>query len=535
MTNLTNPVLRGFNPDPSIVRVGEDFYIATSTFEWFPGVQIHHSRDLQNWRLVGRPLNRASQLDMRGDPDSCGVWAPDLTYAHGRFWLLFTDVKRYGQTTVSGADGASLRDFRNYLVTADAIEGPWSDAVYLNGSGFDPALFHDDDGRSWVVNMLWDYRPGSRHFGGIVIQQLDRETLRLVGERQTIFTGTPLGFTEGPHIYKRDGWYHLLLAEGGTGWDHAVVMARSRNLAGPYEVHPDGVVLSSRGRREGTLTRAGHGDLVDLADGSTWIAYLCGRPLPGLERCVLGRETALQPLQWGTDGWLRTLDGTGEPDPCPAAPALALAPWPVAPWDGTFAYDSLPADLQWLRTPEPERILSLAARPGWLRLFGRESIMSFFEQALVARRQEHHAFTAVTRVDFAPDHFQQCAGLVHYYNTSKFHYLYITSDGDERQLRLMAAIPAEACADEVVVAALPNGVIDLRANVDGPALHFAWKPAEASEWHLIDRPCDASIACDEVTLPGMPNFTGAFVGLACQDMAGTALHADFEWFRYSGR
>ncbi len=133
-----NPILPGFNPDPSIVRVGEDYYIATSTFEWYPGVQIHHSRDLVNWTLVARPLARASQLDMRGNPDSCGVWAPDLTYADGRFHLIFTDVKRYGRTTVDGAKGASLRDFHNYWVSCDRIDGAWTDAVYLNSSGFDP-------------------------------------------------------------------------------------------------------------------------------------------------------------------------------------------------------------------------------------------------------------------------------------------------------------------------------------------------------------------------------------------------------------
>ena len=124
---LRNPILRGFNPDPSIVRVGDDYYIATSTFEWCPGVLIHHSRDLANWRLVGRPLTRPSQLDMRGDPDSCGVWAPDLSYANGRFHLLYPDVKRYGRTTVDGAPGASFRDFHNYWVWSDRIDGEWSD------------------------------------------------------------------------------------------------------------------------------------------------------------------------------------------------------------------------------------------------------------------------------------------------------------------------------------------------------------------------------------------------------------------------
>ncbi|OZA72996.1 MAG: glycoside hydrolase 43 family protein, partial [Caulobacter sp. 39-67-4] len=284
---IRNPILPGFNPDTSIVRVGEDYYIATSTFEWFPGVQIHHSRDLVNWRLISRPLNRPSQLNMLGAPDSCGVWAPCLTHSDGLFHLIYTDVKRYGRTTVGGASGASLRDFHNYLVTCDTIDGEWSDPVFLNSSGFDPSLFHDDDGRKWLVNMLWDHRPGRNRFAGIVMQEYSHNARALTGERQVIFEGTPLGLTEAPHIYKRDGWYYLITAEGGTGWNHAVTMARSRDLAGPYELHPDTHILSSRTRPDAPLQRAGHADLVETPDGQTWAVYLCGRPLPNRGRCVM--------------------------------------------------------------------------------------------------------------------------------------------------------------------------------------------------------------------------------------------------------
>ena len=189
---IQNPILRGFNPDPSIVRVGDDYYIATSTFEWYPGVQIHHSRDLVNWRLAARPLTRASQLNMLGVPDSCGVWAPCLTYADGLFWLIYTDVKRYGRTSSGSATGsASLRDFHNYLVTSPSIDGPWSDPVYLNSSGFDPSLFHDDDGRKYLLNQLWDPRPGGNRFAGIVLQEYSVEEGRLIGKRENIFKGTP--------------------------------------------------------------------------------------------------------------------------------------------------------------------------------------------------------------------------------------------------------------------------------------------------------------------------------------------------------
>jgi len=536
MTRFKNPILPGFNPDPSIVRVGDDFYIATSTFEWFPGVQIHHSRDLINWRLVGRPLCRPAQLDMRGDPDSCGVWAPDLSYADGRFWLAYTDVKRFGQSTMDGASSVTLRDFHNYLVTCDRIDGEWSDPIYLNSSGFDPALFHDDDGRTWLTNMLWDHRPGKPRFAGIVVQELDRNTGALTGERRLIFPGTERGFTEGPHLYKHDGWYHLLVAEGGTGWHHAVVMARSRDLFGPYEVHPDGAVVTAAGSRDGALTRAGHADLVELADGSPWLVYLCGRPLPGRERCVLGRETALQPMRWDEHGWLRSLTENAAPDPEPPLPPLAAAPWDEAPWDGDFREGPLPIDLQWLRTPYPEALFSLSARPGFLRLYGRETIGSQFNQALVARRQQHFRYTATTRLEFDPADFQQAAGLICYYNSTKFHYLLVTRDGGARQLQLMTASPDEARLDmKTIVPALPDGPIELRAAADFDELRFAWRSGDGVAWQSLPDVLDLSILSDEASLPGLPNFTGTFVGMACQDMSGTATPADFAFFRYEPR
>jgi len=535
MNRFRNPILPGFNPDPSIVRVGEDFYIATSTFEWYPGVQIHHSRDLVNWRLAARPLNRASQLDMRGDPDSCGVWAPDISYADGRFWLIYTDVKRYGQTTVSGAAGASLRDFHNYVVTCDSVDGEWSDPVHLNSSGFDPALFHDDDGRSWFVNMLWDHRPGHGRFGGIVLQELDKASLQLVGSPKLIFTGTERGFTEGPHLYKRDGWYHILVAEGGTGWNHAVVMGRSRSIDGPYEIHPDGAVLTARGRRDAPLTRTGHGDLVELADGTPWLAYLCGRPLPGRERCVLGRETSIQPMRWCEDGWLRTIAGDAEPDPTPPCPPLPPHPWNEAKWDGSFDGPELPQDLQWLRSPTPAKLFSLDARPGHLRLFGRETIGSVFNQALVARRQQHLRYTASTRLEFEPANFQQAAGIVCYYNGSKFHYLNVTVEDGVRQLQIMSAQPDRGWTCMLVEPALPDGALELRVTVDLDRLRFAWRADAIGEWRTVAAELDASILSDEVTCAGLPNFTGAFVGMACQDMSGAGVHADFAWFRYEGQ
>jgi xylan 1,4-beta-xylosidase len=533
---ITNPILKGFNPDPSIVRAGDDYYIATSTFEWVPGVQIHHSRDLAHWRLLTRPLRRASQLDLRGDPDSCGVWAPCLSYADDLFWLIYTDVKRYGRTSVAGASGASLRDLHNCLVTSPTIDGDWSDPVHLNSSGFDPSLFHDDDGRKYLVNMLWDWRPGHNRFAGIVLQEYSHERRKLIGEPRLIFKGTPLGLTEAPHLYKRNGWYNLLTAEGGTGWNHAVTMARSRSIAGPYELHPDTYIMSARARPDAPLQRAGHADLIETQSGDTYMVYLCGRPLPNRGRCVLGRETAIQKMVWGADGWLRTVESDGIPVLQTAAPNLPDHPFPPSPARADFDTPDLPVDFQWLRAPHREELFSLTARPGHLRLYGRDSIGSLFTQSLVARRQQSFCYSAQTAMEFEPRSFQQSAGLVCYYNSAKFHYLFVSRDDAGRHIRVMSALPDSPQADAFTAPIpIPGGKpVHLRVEVDYERLLFAWR-IDGEDWRWLGQTFDASILSDEAAAPGTPNFTGAFVGLACQDTAGTACPADFLWFEYRER
>jgi xylan 1,4-beta-xylosidase len=534
---IRNPILPGFNPDPSIVRVGDDYYIATSTFEWFPGVQIHHSRDLIHWRLLTRPLRRASQLNLLGDPDSCGVWAPCLTYSDGLFYLVYTDVKRYGRTTQGGASGASLRDFHNYLVTSPMIDGEWSDPIYLNSSGFDPSLFHDDDGRKHLVNMLWDHRPGHNRFAGIVLQEYSTVERRLIGDRRVIFKGTDIGLTEGPHLYKRNGYYYLLTAEGGTGWGHAVTLARSRDLVGPYELHPEKYVLTSRHRPDIALQRAGHADLVETQSGEMYLVHLCGRPLPNRGRCVLGRETAIQKMVWSDDGWLRTADGEGIPSLEAPSPGLPTHAFPAAASRDDFDSPRLPIDFQWLRSPWPDELFSLTERPGFLRLYGREMIGSLFRQSLVARRQQAHCYTAETVMEFEPDTFQQMAGLVCYYSGAKFHYLYISHDAElGKHIRVMSSLPDQAQSDAFSApVALPAGSpVYLRVEVDYERLYFAYRVGDG-QWRRIAGLLDSSILSDEAAAPGTPNFTGAFVGVCCQDLSGARRPADFDYFEYRER
>lgn len=530
---IINPILPGFNPDPSICRVGPDYFIATSTFEWYPGVQIHHSTDLVNWRLVGRPLNRASQLDMRGNPDSCGIWAPCLSHADGLFWLVYTDVKRL--------DG-NFKDSHNYIVTAPDISGPWSEPVRVNSSGFDPSLFHDEDGRKWFLNMLWNHRSNSiggspKHpaFAGILMQQYDAAAGRLVGEPVNIFRGSSHGLVEGAHLFKRQGWYYLTVAEGGTGYGHAVTMARSRSLAGPYEIHPETFLMTSKDAPEARLQRAGHGQMVETPDGAVYHTHLCSRPLPGTRRSPLGRETGLQKCVWSDDGWLRLAQGGVAPAVEVEAPDPASRRPPPAPVRRSFDGTELPQEFQWLRTPCPERIFALTGSA--LRLIARESIGSWFEQSLVARRQEHLSFCAETTLSFAPKHFQQAAGLVHYYNRHKFHFLAISRHEEMGRVLTILSCPGDWPDGRLQFPLDPpvqlpaEGPVDLAMEVDGAELLFLYR-TEGGEWTRVGPALDASVISDEGGRGEHGSFTGAFAGMAAFDTSGDAITADFSQFAY---
>lgn len=526
MKYITNPILRGFNPDPSILRVGDDYYIATSTFEWFPGVQIHHSKDLVNWKLIARPLNRISQLDMRGNPASGGIWAPCLSFHQGTYYLVYTDVK-----TVN----ATVKDTHNYLVTTNDIRGEWSEPVYLNSSGFDPSLFHDDDGRHWLLNMVTDHRKNKNHFGGILLQEFSVAEKRLIGPVYNIFKGTELGFTEGPHLYKRQGYYYLITAEGGTFLGHAVTVARSKSIIGPYEVDPTNPILTSRNDPTLPLQKAGHASLVETQNGEWYMVHLCGRPIPSRGRCPLGRETAVQKMSWTADHWLRLEVGSNKPQLKVPAPNLPEVVWEKEPARDDFDSPVLNINFQTLRIPLGEDSLSLTERPGFLRLKGRESLSSRHHQSLVARRQQSFCYTATTCVEFEPENYKQMAGLICMYDHENFYYLRITYD-DEMGGKCIGIWTCD------------NGTFDyplvkdvaindwrrcyLRVKVDYDRLQFYYSK-DQNEWLPIGPVLDASRLSDEYCREG--RFTGAFVGLCCQDLTGQRRHADFDFFEYVER
>ena len=527
---IENPIIKGFNPDPDIIRVGDDYYIFTSTFEWFPGYQIHHSKDLRNWQLIGRPLNRVSQLDMRGVPDSCGVWAPCISYNphDGLYYLPYTNVKRF--------DGPWM-DTPNYVVTTDDITGEWSEPVYLNSSGFDASFFHDEDGKSWLLNMIVDHR-SPNFFGGIVLQEYDTKQKKLVGPATKIFGNTEHGCTEGPHLYKRNGWYYLLLAEGGTGSQHCMSLARSRDITGPYELHPENPILTSKYDPKKYLQRTGHGGLVETADGEWYMTFLTGRPLTERGKCILGRESGIEKIEWRDDDWPYAAAGTGKARRYVEAPDLPDHPFEPVPERIEFDTPEIDIHFQALRVPMTENWVNQTDRKGYLRLYGRDGLSSTFDQSHIARRAQAHHVEASTCVEFEPVSFQQMAGLTCYYNTYTYHYLYLLGSdcGTKKYLSIITGDnhkeiePLDAPVD--VTGA---DKVWMKVDFNGAELQFFYALKEG-DWKKIGPVLDGSILSDEhvEAYPGpfRPCFTGAFIGMACQDVSGRNLHADFNFFEY---
>ncbi|MDR2900945.1 MAG: glycoside hydrolase family 43 protein, partial [Treponema sp.] len=523
---------------PSILRVDDTYYIAVSTFEWYPGVEIYKSKDLGNWELVPSPLSEKRLLDMSGNEASCGIWAPCLSYDKGIFYLIYTNV----QNRNSGI--WPWKDTPNFLTTATSIEGPWSDPVFLNCSGFDPSMFHDDDGKHYLVNMEWDYRKtGGYQFSGILLQEYSASEKRLVGETRKIFPGTALQLVEAPHLYKRNGWYYLMTAEGGTTFEHAATLARSRKLEGPYEVHPANPLITSYNWPNHPIQRAGHASWCDTPDGSRWyLAYLCGRPLPGTRNCPLGRETGLAELEW-RDDWPyikyeagaegnNDLYGASVPNWPPLfveGPVGTGTATPVSKTKHyTFDGKTVDGDFKTLRIPQEAEIYSLTARPGFLRLRGGQSPISPFQQTLLARRQEDFSIDVETYLEFDPKIFQEMAGLCWRYDEKKQYLLALSYDEVKGKCLAVHCMKGNEYVrtDDTPVGDVKG--IWLGLSVRGRNGFFRYS-LDGKNWNTLRPMMDAAIVSDEYFRDG---FTGAFVGMFCVDTARYAATADFKYFDY---
>ncbi len=545
-TSIQNPILRGFHPDPSIIRVGEDYYIATSTFEWWPGVRLHHSRDLKNWEQIEYPLSRLSQLDLRGVGASQGIWAPCLTYDQGTFYLVYTVVRSFY---------CNMYDTENYLVTSDNIHGPWSEPVALNNFGFDPSLFHDEDGRKYMVSMVTDHRVPKKYAGRLVLQEYDPEKKAMIGPVRDIYRGEKI-FLEGPHIYKRQGWYYLFAADTGTGEGHGQSVLRSRDIWGPYEMLKENhgeqreeneafSILTSRHHEDILLQKSGHGDLVETPGGEWYMVHLCGRAFadrnpadagrfPNSRRYMMGRETAIQKILWREDGWpVLEAGGTTPQNEVPVPKEVSEevlcrreAASPLVRDD--FEEKALSLDYQSLRIPMDEHYLSLSARPGWLRMYGRSGLSSRFSQTLIARRMREYCMEASACVEFEPEVFKQMAGLIFLYDCDNYLYLHISRDEDVG--KCITLLKAENKKYEYLTDYIPvreKEALYLKMETRNAMTRFYYGYSE-KDWQEIGPLINASFLSDEACGEGW--FTGAMIGICCQDMTGFGRYADFDWF-----
>ncbi|MFT3983294.1 MAG: family 43 glycosylhydrolase [Lachnospiraceae bacterium] len=548
---IKNPIIPGFHPDPSVIRVEDTYYIANSTFEWFPGVAIHQSKNLKDWELLTYPLDSSAMLDLRGVLNGGGVWAPCLSFHDGTFYLIFSIVR---------TDEERMQDTANYLTRAKDIRGPWSTPVYLNSGGFDASLFHDEtDQTAWLVQMKWDFQPGHDLFRGIFMRRLDTVAEGLMGETICIFKGTKRGFTEGPHLYRYGDWYYLMTAEGGTRDTHCITMARSLKREGPYEADPAGPLLSAYEAPDWPIQYAGHGDLFEDGNGNWFIVHLGVRKHLTGGYSVMGRETFLQAGHWTEDGWFR-LDcgplpqerleikrGKAEKEDGQGMPSHGKPEAHRSDFYRTYAFDGPNLDIHFstLRIPLKETDLSLTERSGYLRLKGGESIFSKHAQVLAGVRIADVCFTAETEMEFNPAHYQQMAGITLFYNTANFYYCFIShEEGIGRHLQVMirdANRMRYLC--EKPVRLTPGIPVRLRVEFTPIGIRFFYAQREAvNEKNDTSDPViytpigetaellPVSILSDEyATLSGEQGFTGTFLGLCCQDLSGAGKPADFKY------
>lgn len=506
---IENPILRGFNPDPSVIRIGGDYYIATSTFEWWPGVAIYHSRDLVNWRLHSRPLDRRTMLNLYGVPDSGGVWAPDLSYDGERVYLVYTNVRERGP----------MMQTDNYLVTADDINGEWSEPVYLNSLGFDPSLFHDADGRKWLLSLDNHYGEG-RRFNGLYAQEYDAVGHRLKGELRPVYREPNGELVEGAHLYNVGGTYYLLKAQGGTGKRHSAQLSRAPSIFGPWEDCPF-ILLHSRDNASLPLQCAGHADIVDTPSGELYLVHLATR-YSSNGRCIYGRETCIQRVMWDSNGWLRLRDGGENPHVFVPAPDGAPEPEPLPQTElYDFRTDKLPDCFLSLRVPVGDRA---AFTDGGLRMRGADGLLSLFEQTLLARRIDSAEIEVSTRLSFSPDSEKHMAGLVLIYNTSIWHYLYVTKKDGKRTVSVLTCDNRRLSYPAPHIPVGEDEDVTLTARTDGVSLRFFC--STGGEEFPVGGELDMTL------LDVSGAFTGAMVGIACQDLYRREKCADFRYMEY---
>ena len=509
-----NPVLAGFYSDPSLTRVGEDYYLVASTFTYFPGLPVFRSRDLVHWTQIGNAIDRPGQLNFDGLGLSRGVFAPAITHHKGTFYIVNTCVDCGG----------------NFIISAKNPAGPWSDPVWIKDvGGIDPSLFIDDDGTAWLMNNAAPAGPplyeGHR---AIWIRRFDLKGLKTAGPATMIVNGgvdiskKPI-WAEGPHIFKREGRYYLITAEGGTGIDHSEVVYRGESSEGPWTAYPR-PILTQRDldpQRRYPVTSAGHAAIVETQNGEWWATFLATRPY-GNDLYNTGRETFLLPVHW-RDGWPIITAPGQQIAPVVRYPDLPREQPPATPTSGNFVlreeFDGKALAPYWM-TPRIPKSAWHRLRDGALEITPRTAqIGEKLQPSFIARRQQHLAMTASTSLRFAASNPGDKAGLVVYQDDAHYYFIGIVNDGARRLLRVERRAGAGDPVEGIVLASASLDVPDvqLRVKARGGRYDFSYRAEKGQgDWIPLLTDADGTILSTKVA----GGFVGAMVGLYARSASG---------------
>ena len=480
-----NPVIAGFHPDPSCVRVGEDYYVVNSSFQYFPGVPIFHSRDLVHWEQIGNVLTRKSQLPLKDATSWLGIYAPTIRYNNGTYYMITTNVGNGG----------------NFLVTAKDPKGPWSEPVWLQQQGIDPSLLFEGD-TCWMV---------SNPNGHITLCKIDPKTGRQLTPSKPIWDGTGGRYPEGPHIYKKDGYYYLLISEGGTELAHHLTIARARNIYGPYEADPANPIMTNCNHK-GELKQiqgTGHGDFVQDHEGNWWVVFLAYRNYGGSYH-HLGRETCLAPVEWKTGEWPVVYGGEAI-DTVMHATTLPLRQLSSAPSEYYFGGIKTFGP-EWFHLGQPDDKAYEFTGRGLLLHASKATHDSTEPNTWVGLRQTSPSCSYETEVDCS-DLKDAAAGLSIYQINDGHVDLFATKTGKGCKVQLRMKLKA---IDYVVGSVeLKSPKVMLRVTTDGNMYNFSAK-ADDGQWTLL-----GSLNCSLLSTEVAGGFTGMTVGLFCDGGSGT--------------
>lgn len=499
MRTFSNPILKGFHPDPSICRAGDDFYLVNSTFEYFPGLPIYHSRDLVHWEQVGNALDRKSQLPLQGATDNGGLYAPTIRYWKGTFYLTCTNVSGGG----------------NFIVTAQDPKGPWSEPMWMDDWNIDGSMFFDDDGKAYFTQQ------GGGEKAGIKQSEFDPSTGRLTTTPRVIYNDPTESWNEGPHLYKINGLYYLMLAEGGTGDRHMECIARSQSPWGPFDPCPFNPILTERDEPQSPIQCTGHADLVEAPDGSWWAVFLGVRPRNN-GTSVLGRETFLAPVEW-KDGW-PIVRGDHHVALEMTAPALKPHPYPVPGPRWEFKEAKLGPEWIHVRNVDPQDV-SLARRKGFLSLRAGEGSLSNKKEvpSFAGQRQPDFKVTARCVMDFTPAVEGEESGLVVRANDDNHYEVAVGRWGGADVVLVRNRVRGR----ESLITSRPfeGGRVFLELSAQESQYQFAWSK-DGKTWETLA----ASEAAD-LSKERAGGFTGAVIGLyATANGQKSENWASFNWF-----